>query len=136
MLNGIDIIVEKFNCDRMLLIINWRCGKKYIELVRNIYLNINFNLLFIVLEGEIRIIKENYFLDIFDEVDKNLFFFGIFWKNVFLLIFVIRLLIFRYFVRIKDRNLGIKLLEKVREIVNNDYDVNIFLSMVDNWFEF
>ena len=135
MSNGIDIIAEKFNCDRMPLTTNWRCGKKHIELVRNIYPDINLNPSPTALEGEIRIIKENHFLDIFDEADKNLSFFGISRKNAPLLVFAIRLLTFRYPVRIKDRNLGTKLLEKVREIVNNDYDVNTFLSMVDNWFE-
>lgn len=112
----------------MLLIINWRCGKKYLKLVRDIYLYIDIKLVFIVLDGEIRIIKENYFLDIFDSVDRSLLFFGVCRKNVFLFIFVIRFLIVGYFVRIKDRNLGVKLLNKVKEVVRGNYDVNIFLS--------
>ncbi|NES64736.1 MAG: ATP-dependent helicase [Okeania sp. SIO2D1] len=136
MTDGIDVISKKFNCEKMPLTTNWRCGKKHLKLVRDIYPNINIKPSPTAPDGEIRIIKENHFLDIFDESDRSLSFFGICRKNAPLLIFAIRLLTAGYPARIKDRNLGAKLLNKVKEVVRNNYDVNIFLNQVDNWFIF
>ncbi len=134
--DGIDVIAKKFNCDKMPLTTNWRCGKKHLELVRDIYPHIDIKPSPTAPDGEIRIIKENHFLDIFDESDRSLSFFGICRKNAPLLIFAIRLLTAGYAARIKDRNLGAKLLNKVKEVVRGNYDVNTFLNQVDNWFEF
>ncbi|NEP85619.1 MAG: UvrD-helicase domain-containing protein [Okeania sp. SIO2C2] len=134
--DGIDVIAKKFNCDKMPLTTNWRCGKKHLELVRDIYPHIDIKPAPTAPDGEIRIIKENHFLDIFDESDRSLSFFGICRKNAPLLIFAIRLLTAGYAARIKDRNLGAKLLNKVKEVVKGNYDVDTFLNQVDSWFEF
>ncbi|MCH2047385.1 MAG: UvrD-helicase domain-containing protein [Trichodesmium sp. ALOHA_ZT_67] len=134
--DGIDVIAKKFNCDKMPLTTNWRCGKKHLKLVRDIYPHIDIKPAPTAPDGEIRIIKENHFLDIFDSADMSLSFFGICRKNAPLLIFAIRLLTAGYPARIKDRNLGAKLLNKVKEVVRGNYDVNTFLSQVDNWFKF
>ena len=136
MTDGIDVISQKFNCDKMPLTTNWRCGQKHLELVREIYPNINIKPSPTAPDGEIRIIKENHFLDIFDESDRSLSFFGICRKNAPLLIFAIRLLTAGYPARIKDRNLGTKLLNKVKEVVRGNYDVNVFLNQVEEWFNF
>jgi len=134
--DGIDVIALKFNCDKMPLTTNWRCGKKHLELVRYIYPHIDIKPAPTAPDGEIRIIKENHFLDIFDESDRSLSFFGICRKNAPLLIFAIRLLTAGYPARIKDRNLGTKLLNKVKEVVRNKYNVDTFLSQVEEWFGF
>ena len=86
-------------------------------------------------DGEIRMIKENHFLDIFDSADISLSFFGICIKNAPLLIFAIRLLTAGYPARIKDRNSGVKLLNKVKEFVRGNYDINTFSNQVDSWFK-
>ncbi|MCL2931937.1 MAG: UvrD-helicase domain-containing protein [Trichodesmium sp. MAG_R03] len=134
--DGIDVIAKNFNCDKMPLTANWRCGKKHLKLVRDIYPDIDIKPSPTAPEGEIRIIKENHFLEIFDSADRSLSFFGICRKNAPLLIFAIRLLTAGYPVRIKDRNLGVKLLHKVKEVVKSNYNVDTFLSQVDSWFEF
>ncbi|NEO52574.1 MAG: ATP-dependent helicase [Okeania sp. SIO3B5] len=134
--DGIDVIGKKFNCDKMPLTTNWRCGKKHLELVRNIYAHIDIKPSPVAPDGEIRIIKESKFLDIFEEVDRSLSFFGISRKNAPLLIFAIRLLTAGYPARIKDRNLGAKLLNKVKEVVRGKYHVDNFLNKVEEWFLF
>ncbi len=134
--DGIDVISKKFNCDKMPLTTNWRCGKKHLKLVRDIYPHINIKPSPTAPDGEIIIIKENNFLDIFDGADRSLSFFGICRKNAPLLIFAIRLLTAGYPARIKDRNLGAKLLNKVKEVVRGKYHVDIFLSQVEEWFSF
>ncbi|NET14671.1 MAG: ATP-dependent helicase [Okeania sp. SIO1H6] len=136
MTDGIDVIAEKFSCDKMPLTTNWRCGKKHLELVREIYPHINIKPSPSAPDGEIRIIKETNFLNIFDKADRSLSFFGICRKNAPLLIFAIRLLTAGYPARIKDKNLGAKLLNKVKEVTRGNYDVNIFLNQVDSWFSF
>ena len=134
--DGIDVISKKINCEKMPLTTNWRCGKKHLKLVRDIYPNINIKPSPTAPDGEIRIIKENNFLDIFDGADRSLSFFGICRKNAPLLIFAIRLLTAGYPARIKDINLGAKLLNKVKEVVRGKYHVDIFLSQVEEWFSF
>ncbi len=134
--DGIDVICQKFNCDKMPLTTNWRCGKKHLKLVRDIYPNINIKPSPTAPDGEIRIIKENNFLDIFDGADRSLSFFGICRKNAPLLIFAIRLLTAGYPARIKDRNLGAKLLNKVKEVARGKYHVDNFLNQVEEWFSF
>ncbi|NES64045.1 MAG: ATP-dependent helicase [Okeania sp. SIO2D1] len=136
MTDGIDVITEKFSCDKMPLTTNWRCGKKHLKLVREIYPHINIKPSPTAPDGEIRIIKETNFLNIFDEADRSLSFFGVCRKNAPLLIFAIRLLTAGYPARIKDRNLGAKLLNKVKEVTRGNYDVDIFLKQVDSWFSF
>lgn len=135
MTDGIDVISKKFSCDKMPLTTNWRCGKKHLSLVREIYPSINIKPSPTAPDGEIRIIKEDKFLDIFDEADRSLSFFGICRKNAPLLIFAIRLLTAGYPVRIKDRNLGTRLLNKVKEVVRNEYNINTFLDEVEEWFK-
>ena len=136
MTDGIDVIAQKFNCEKMPLTTNWRCGKKHLKLVRDIYPHIDIKPSPTAPDGEIRIIKENNFLDIFDGADRSLSFFGICRKNAPLLIFAIRLLTAGYPARIKDRNLGAKLLNKVKEVARGKYHVDIFLSQVEEWFSF
>ena len=136
MSDGIDVIAQKFNCEKKPLTTNWRCGKKHLKLVREIYSNIKIKPCPTAPDGEIRIIKENNFLDIFDESDRSLSFFGICRKNAPLLIFAIRLLTAGHPARIKDKILGIKLLNKVKEVVRGNYDIDTFLSQVDEWFSF
>ncbi|MGB3510056.1 MAG: UvrD-helicase domain-containing protein [Microcoleaceae cyanobacterium] len=136
MTDGIDVIGRKFKCDKMPLTTNWRCGKKHLELVRDIYPHINIKPSPSASDGEMRIIKETNFLDIFDGADRSLSFFGICRKNAPLIIFAIRLLTAGYPARIKDRNLGAKLLNKVKEVVRGKYHVDSFLNQVEEWFMF
>ena len=132
---GVDEIAKRFNCDRMPLTTNWRCGKKHLELVRSVFPSINIKSFPGALDGEIRVIQENYFLEIFKNADLGLSFFGLCRKNAPLLKFAIRLLISGYSARIKDRSLGIKILEKVKEVVGSNYNCHSFLSQLESWFK-
>lgn len=133
--DGIDVIAKKFNCEKMPLTTNWRCGTKHLRLVREIYPNINIKPSPTAPDGEIRIIKEDKFLSIFDESDRSLSFFGICRKNAPLIIFAIRLITAGYPARIKDRNLGARLLGKIKEVCRSRYQQSEFLGELSHWFD-
>jgi len=134
MSDGIDVISHKFDTENLPLTTNWRCGKKHLELVREIYPHINIKPPPTSPDGEIRVIRENHFLDIFEKADRSLSFFGICRKNSPLIIFAIRLITAGYAARIKDRNLGAKLMSKIKEVCRNKYNPEIFLKMLESWF--
>lgn len=112
--DGMDRIIQRFNGETLPLPICYRCGVKHLELVREIFPDISIHPRPGAPQGEIRVIWEHDFLSIFS--NPNLSYMGVCRKNAPLTIAAIQLLTDGKPAVIKDKNIGGRLVSRVRDI--------------------
>ena len=130
--DGMDKMKESFNCEPFELPINFRCGKKHLELVREIYPKIQIQPHDNAPEGEIICIKESEFIASIGDY-QSLSHFAICRKNAPLLTFAIRCLTNEIPARIKDKQLAGKIVYRVEQVCQKRYDKSLFLMQLDKW---
>lgn len=112
--DGLERITERFSAENLPLPVCYRCGVKHLELVREVFPHIPIQPRPDAPQGEIRVIWEKDFLSIFD--NSALQYMGVCRKNAPLTIAAIKLLAAGKPAKIKDKNIGSRLVSRVREI--------------------
>ena len=112
--DGMQRITERFNGENLPLPVCYRCGVKHLELVREVFSDIPIQPRPNAPQGEVKVIWEKDFLSIFD--NSALSYMGVCRKNAPLTITAIRLLAAGKPAKIKDKNIGSRLVSRVREI--------------------
>lgn len=112
--DGMDRITQRFNGETLPLPVNYRCGVKHLELVRETFPDIPIQPRPGAPQGEIKVIWERDFLSIFS--NPNISYMGVCRKNAPLTIAAIRLLADGKPAVIKDKNIGGRLVSRVRDI--------------------
>ena len=131
--DGLDVIAKEFNCESMLLPINYRCGINHLRLVRTIFPYIKIKSHDGAPPGEIRCVRDTRLLDIVS--DRSLSYFGISRKNAPLLGTAIKFLTAGIPAKIKDKSLGDKVLRTVEQVAGGKrkYDAYNFLDKLEDW---
>lgn len=112
--DGMERITDRFKGENLPLPICYRCGTLHLELVHEVFPNIAIQPRPNAPQGEIRVIWEKDFLSIFD--NSELSYMGVCRKNAPLTIAAIKLLAAGKPAKIKDKNIGSRLVSRVREI--------------------
>lgn len=112
--DGMERITSRFKGENLPLPICYRCGVKHLDLVREVFPNIPIQPRSNAPQGEVKVIWEKDFLSIFD--NSALSYMGTCRKNAPLTIAAIRLLAAGKPAKIKDKNIGSRLVSRVREI--------------------
>jgi len=131
--NGLDVIQQEFNCQSLPLPINYRCGKNHLTLVREIFPHIKIEAPDGALPGKVRCILKTQLLEIVS--DRSLSYFGVSRKNAPLLSTAIKFLSASIPAKIKDKNLGNKILRTVEQVCGGKkkYDACQFLDRLEDW---
>jgi hypothetical protein len=130
-----DKIQKQFNCESLLLPVNYRCAKSHLRLVREVFSDIPIESHSQAEEGEVIIVKEHEFLSLFDKNSKQSFM-GVCRKNAPLIKTAIQLLGAGYPAKIKDKSLGQKVVEQVNKICKKlkvDYFPKTFVENVGTY---
>jgi superfamily I DNA/RNA helicase len=112
--DGMQRITERFSGENLPLPVCYRCGVKHLELVREVFSDTPIQPRPNAPQGEVKVIWEKDFLSIFD--NSALSYMGVCRKNAPLTIAAIRLLAAGKPAKIKDKNIGGRLVSRVREI--------------------
>lgn len=112
--DGLERITQRFNAENLPLPLCYRCGVKHLELIREIFPTIPIQPRPNAPQGEIKVIWEKDFLSIFD--NSALQYMGVCRKNAPLTIAAIQLLAAGKPAKIKDKNIGGRLVSRVREV--------------------
>ncbi len=112
--DGLELIATRFHGENLPLPICYRCGVEHLELVRSIFPHIPIQPRPNAPRGQIQAIWEKDFLSIFN--NAALSYMGVCRKNAPLTIAAIQLLAAGKPAKIKDRNIGSRLVSRVREI--------------------
>ncbi|MEG4273841.1 MULTISPECIES: UvrD-helicase domain-containing protein [unclassified Microcoleus] len=125
--DGVEKFTELFNCETLQLPVNYRCGRSHLELVRKIFPHIPIEPHPGAGEGEIKILKHDEFLSLFQDESKS--YIGVCRKNAPLLIYAIKLLAAGKPAKIKDKSLGKRVLDEVSHVITKSklpYEVETF----------
>lgn len=112
--DGMERITDRFKGENLPLPICYRCGTLHLELVHEVFPNIAIQPRPNAPQGEIKVIWEKDFLSIFD--NSALSYMGVCRKNAPLTIAAIKLLAAGKPAKIKDKNIGSRLVSRVREV--------------------
>lgn len=112
--DGMDRITKRFSGENLPLPICYRCGTKHLELVREVFPKIEIEPHPDAPKGEIRVISNKDFLKIFEL--EHLSYMGVCRKNAPLVKAAIQLLAAGKPAKIKDRNIGGRLVARVKDI--------------------
>jgi len=112
--DGLERIATRFHGENLPLPICYRCGVQHLELVRSIFPHIPIQPRPNAPDGQVQVIWEKDFLSIFN--NAALSYMGVCRKNAPLTIAAIQLLAAGKPAKIKDRNIGSRLVSRVREI--------------------
>lgn len=132
--DGLDKFQQQFNCERLPLPINYRCGRSHLELVREIFPNIPIEAHPEADKGEIKIVMQTDFLSLFADDSKS--YIGVCRKNAPLISYAIKLLAAGKPAKIKDKSLGKKVTDQVEKIIKKfrlPYDPKTFPRMLDEY---
>jgi len=112
--DGMDRITKRFSGENLPLPICYRCGTKHLELVREVFPKIPIEPRSGAPSGEIRVVTNKDFLKIFEL--EHLSYLGVCRKNAPLVKAAIQLLAAGKPAKIKDRNIGGRLVARVKDI--------------------
>lgn len=112
--DGMDRIQKRFQGENLPLPMCYRCGTKHLDLVREVFPNIPIHPRTDAPAGEIRVVLSRDFPRIFD--DEHLSYMGVCRKNAPLIKAAIQLLAAGKPAKIKDRNIGGRLVTRVKDI--------------------
>lgn len=112
--DGMDRITKRFQGENLPLPVCYRCGTKHLELVREVFPKIPIQPRQEAPAGEIRVVLSRDFHKIFD--DEHLSYIGVCRKNAPLVKAAIQLLAAGKPAKIKDKNIGGRLVARVRDI--------------------
>ena len=112
--DGMDRIAKRFQGENLPLPVCYRCGTKHLELVREVFPKIPIQPRPDAPAGEIRVVHNRDFHRIFD--DEHLSYMGVCRKNAPLVKAAIQLLAAGKPAKIKDRNIGGRLVARVKDI--------------------
>lgn len=131
--DGLNDMQSLFNCDRLPLPINYRCGINHLKLVRNLYPNIEIQARPNAPEGEIKCVLYD---DLITIIDPNKEYLGICRRNAPLLATAIKFLCHKLPAKIKDDKLGgkIKLLvSRIYQKLRKKYKPDLFDLDLDEY---
>lgn len=136
--DGLDKFQQIFNCESFLLPVNYRCAKSHLRLVREIFPEIPIEPHSEAVEGEVKVIKWQNFLDLF--ADRSLSYIGVCRRNAPLITTALLLLAQGLPVKIKDSSLAKKIcveVEKICKKLKRSYEENwqIFPNLVAEYEE-
>lgn len=132
--NGMEKIAQAFNGENLPLPVCYRCGSRHLELVRQLFPKIPIEPGPNAPPGEIRVITRINFPLIFE--DKNLNYMGVCRKNAPLVIAAIQLLSAGLPAKIKDRDIGSRLVARVKDICQKQrvkYDPETFIRVTNEY---
>ncbi|XWK91805.1 MAG: UvrD-helicase domain-containing protein (plasmid) [Phormidium sp.] len=133
--DGLEKMQSRFDCEKLPLPVNYRCGKSHLKLVREIFPHIKIEPHQNAYEGQIRCITEKDFLSIFDSKSYDDYF-GIYRKNAPLISYAINLLTNGIPAKVKDKNLGAKIVGYVQDICKTtgvNYDPQTFAHVISRY---
>jgi superfamily I DNA/RNA helicase len=134
--DGMDRICQRFQGENLPLPVCYRCGTKHLELVREVFPKIPIQPRPGAPVGEIRVVLNRDFHRIFD--DEHLSYMGVCRKNAPLVKAAIQLLAAGKPAKIKDRNIGGRLVTRVKDICQKQrvkYDPDTFIRVSVNYEE-
>jgi superfamily I DNA/RNA helicase len=134
--DGMDRIKERFQGENLPLPVCYRCGTSHLELVREVFPKIPIQPRPGAPAGEIRVVLNRDFHRIFD--DEHLSYMGVCRKNAPLVKAAIQLLAAGKPAKIKDRNIGGRLVARVKDICQKQrvkYDPDTFIRVSFNYEE-
>jgi len=112
--DGLGRIGKEFDCETFPLPINYRCGKRHLSFVRELFPSIKIQAHSSAPEGEIRCIRASNFTQIFENPDGD--YFGVCRRNAPLVKAAISLLVKNLPARVKDKSIGGRLVATVKKI--------------------
>lgn len=133
--DGLEKMQSRFDCEKLPLPVNYRCGRSHLRLVREIFPHINIEPHQNAYEGQIRCITEKDFLSIFDSKSYDDYF-GICRKNAPLISYAINLLTNGIPAKVKDKNLGAKIVGYVQDIcktTGTEYNAQTFAHVISRY---
>lgn len=134
--DGMDRITSRFQGENLPLPVCYRCGTSHLELVREVFPKIPIQPRPDAPLGEIRVVLNRDFHKIFD--DEHLSYMGVCRKNAPLVKAAIQLLAAGKPAKIKDRNIGGRLVARVKDICQKQrvkYDPDTFIKVSVEYYE-
>lgn len=131
--DGMQEMKERFDAVTLELPVNYRCGKSHLELIREAWPHIKIQPHNQAPQGEVRCITFADFLSIFEQTDLS--YFGTCRKNAPLVLAAITLLAVGKPVVIKDKGIGSRLKNQVKQITTGRgrYSVAKFPEMLEQY---